>query len=84
MPDQESFDMALSLSTGSVVRVCETRNGIAAHFINPLIAPHDRPTVNTFDDKRGRNTIVPMSYEGAEALMCALVELFKQRKDSHG
>jgi hypothetical protein len=86
MEDKEEtkFDMALSLSTGAVVRVAETSRGIALHFINPLIDPTDkRPTVNSWDDDRGRHTALPMSEEAAEALTFALIERLKQKEVSN-
>lgn len=83
MPEEtkEPFDMALSLSTGSVVRVADTRRGVAVEFINPLIDPTDkRSTVNMFNSEHGRHTVIPMSEEAAEALMVALIECFKSKQ----
>lgn len=82
----EKFDLAYTISTGSVVRVVDHDKGDGAflHFVNPLLAPHDIPACRTFDDDRGKHTALPLGEEALYTLMVILMKRFEVKGGVQG
>jgi len=77
------FDKGYVLSTGANVRAYDSpkKGGdICIHFVNPLIGPHDLPTIVEKNDEMGRHTATRLSRDAAEALYLLLGEWLRLRQ----